>query len=199
MIKINTKMNIKRSTKINTIGKGVIMKKVWIVIAVVVISAALVLSIGGCTNKIAAKMVEKAIEGAAAKSGESVDINLQDGAVKMTDESGNEVSLGGTTVPTGWPSSVPVNDNIKIAFSGSSKTDGKANWNISGTYNGKGQELYDWYKSKLSGMNTDSDSVYEADGEKTFSLQTSDDKYVVTLWVTENKTEVAVILNISEK
>jgi hypothetical protein len=48
-------------------------------------------------------------------------------------------------------------------------------------------------------MNTDSDSVYEADGEKTFSLQTSDDKYVVTLWVTENKTEVAVILNISEK
>jgi hypothetical protein len=167
------------------------MKKVWVIIAVVVISAALVLSLGGCTEKIASKLVEKAIEGAAAKSGDSVDINLEDGAVKMTDEQGNEVSLGGTTVPDGWPSSVPINDKIKIAFSGSSKNDGKANWNVSGTYDGKGQELYDWYKSKLSGMATDSDSVFEADGEKTFSLQSSDDKYVVTLWV--------VIINISEK
>ncbi len=53
------------------------MKKVWVIIAVVVISAALVLSTGGCARQIASKMVEKAIEGAAAKSGESVDINLE--------------------------------------------------------------------------------------------------------------------------
>ena len=185
--------------KINIKGKEKIMKKVWIIIAVVAISAALVLSMGGCAQQIASKLVEKAIEGAAAKSGDSVDINLDNGEVKMTDEEGNEVSLGGTTVPDGWPSSVPVNDKIKIAFSGSSKTDGKSNWNVSGTYDGTGQELYDWYKSKLSGMTTDSDSVFDADGEKTYSLQSSDDKYVVTLWVTENETEVAVILNISEK
>jgi len=175
------------------------MKKIWIVIAVIVISAALVLSTGGCAQAIASKMVEKAIEGAAAKSGDSVDINLDNGEVRMTDEEGNEVVLGGTSVPDGWPSSIPVNDKIKIAFSGSSKNDGKANWNLSGTYDGKGQELYDWYKSKLSGMTTDSDSVFDADGEKTYSLQSSDDKYVFTLWVTENETEVAVILNISEK
>jgi hypothetical protein len=188
------------NSRINVKGKGKMMKKVLVVIAVVVISAALVFSLGGCTQKIAAKMVEKAVEGAAAKSGESVDIKLDNGEVKITDESGNEVSLGGTTVPAGWPSIVPVNDKIKIAFSGSSKTDGKANWNVSGTYNGTGQELYDWYKGKLSGMNTDSDSVFTGDGgEKTFSLQSSSDKYVVTLWVTESKTEVAVILNISEK
>ncbi len=48
-------------------------------------------------------------------------------------------------------------------------------------------------------MATDSDSVFDADGEKTFSLQSSDAKYVVTLWITENETEVSVILNISEK
>jgi hypothetical protein len=176
-----------------------VMKKVWVVIAVVVISAALVMSMGGCAQQIASKLVEKAIEGAAAKSGDSIDINLDNGEIKTTDEQGNEFSLGGTTVPTGWPSLVPVNDKIKIAFSGSSKTDGKSNWNVSGTYDGTGQELYDWYKSKLSGMATDSDSVFEADGEKTYSLQSSDDKYVVTLWVTENDTEVSVILNISEK
>ena len=94
------------------------------------------------------KWLEKAVlEGSAAKSGESVDINLENTEVKMTDESGNEVSLEGTTVPAGWPpSSVPVNDKIKISFSGSSKTDDKSNWNVSGTYTGTGQELYDWYK-----------------------------------------------------
>jgi hypothetical protein len=193
------KLNMKTIMKINIKGKGTIMKKVWIIIAVFVVSATLAISMGGCAQQIASKLVEKAVEGAAAKSGDSVDINLDNGEVKMTDESGNEVSLGGTTVPEGWPSSVPVNDKIKISFSGSSKTDGKSNWNVSGTYTGTGQELYDWYKSKLSGMTTDSDSVFEADGEKTYSLQSSDTKYVVTLWVTENKTEVAVILNISEK
>ncbi len=185
--------------KINLKGMGKIMKKVWIIIAVIVVSATFALSMGGCAQQIASKLVEKAVEGAAAKSGDSVDVNLENGAVKMTDESGNEVSLGGTTIPAGWPSSVPVNEKIKISFSGSSKTDGKANWNVSGNYTGTGQELYDWYKSKLSGMTTDSDSVIDADGEKTYSFQSSDAKYVVTLWVTESKTEVAVILNISEK
>ena len=175
------------------------MKKVWIVIAVVVTSAALVLSLGGCAQAIASKLVEKAVEGAIAKTGESVDINLENGEVKMTDEKGNEVSLGGTSVPKDWPSSVPVNDNIKISFAGSSKTDGKSNWNISGTYDGTGQEIYDWYKSKLSDFNTDSDSVFEGDGEQTFSLQSSSDIYVVTLFVTEDKTVVTVILNVSEK
>ena len=175
------------------------MKKVWIIIAVVVISTALVFSLGGCAQQIASKLVEKAIEGAAAKSGDSIDINLDNGEVKMTDEQGNEISLGGTSVPTDWPSSVPVNDKIKIAVSSSQKNDGKANWNVSGTYTGTGQELYDWYKSKLSGMATDSDSVTDSDGTKTFSLQSSDDKYVVTLWIIDSKTEVAVILNVSEK
>lgn len=209
-IKSNSKIKINRNMTINTKGsmkiygnkykgKEKVMKKLWVAAAVVIISAALILSMSGCAQQIASKLVEKAIEGAAAKSGDSVDIDLDNGAVKMTDESGNEVNLGGTTIPDGWPSSVPVNDKIKIAFSGSSKTDGKSNWNISGTYTGTGQELYDWYKSKLSGMTTDSDSVYDADGEKTYSLQLSDAKYVVTLWVTEKNTEVAAILNISEK
>jgi len=180
-------------------GKEVIMKKIWVIIAVVIISSALVLSLGGCAEKIASKLVEKAIEGAAEKSGEDVDINLEDGEINMTDEEGNEVSLGGTSVPDGWPSAVPVNDKVKIAFSGASKTDGKSNWNISGTYDGAGQELYDWYKSKLSGMTADSDSVFESDGEKTYSLQTSDDKFVVTVWVTENDSEVSAIINVSEK
>jgi len=175
------------------------MKKVWIIIAVVVISAALVLSLSGCAQKIASKLVEKAIEGAAAKTGESVDINLENGEVKMTDEKGNEVSLGGTSVPKDWPSSVPVNDNVKISFAGSSKSDGKSNWNISGIYNGTGQELYDWYKGRLSDFNVDSDSVSESEGEKVFALNSSNDQYIITLWITENSTEVALILNISEK
>jgi hypothetical protein len=114
-MKINTKGSMKiYENKYK--GKEKVMKKLWVAAAVVIISAALILSMSGCAQQIASKLVEKAIEGAAAKSGDSVDINLDNGAVKMTDESGNEVSLGGTTIPDGWPPSVPVNDKIKIAF-----------------------------------------------------------------------------------
>jgi hypothetical protein len=176
------------------------MKKIIIIISVLSVAIMLVLTLGGCTQNIAAKIAEKAIENSAAKEGESVDINLDEGQVNITDKEGNEVSIGGTSVPDGWPSSVPVSDKIKISLSGSSKTDGKANWNISGTYNGTGEELYNYYKDKLSSWNSDSDSVFEGDNsEKTYSLQLSNDTYVFTLFVTESTEEVVVIANVGEK
>jgi hypothetical protein len=171
--------------------EGETMKKAFAVITVVVIFATLVLFLGGCKPKNAEKVVEKEIEEAASKSEEI--------EVKMTDDEGNELIPGGTSVPEGWPETVPINDNIKISFSGSSKTEGKTNWNISGTYSGTGQELYDWYKKNLSDWNTDSDSVFESDGEKTFSIQSSNDNAIVTVWITEGDNEVVLIQNVSEK
>ena len=167
--------------------EGETMKKVFAVITVVVIFAMMVLLLGGCKPKNAEKVAEE------------TSLKSEETEVNMTDEEGNELIPGGTSVPEGWPETVPVNDNIKISFSGSSKTEGKTNWNISGTYSGTGQELYDWYKKNLSDFNTDSDSVIESDGEKTFSIESSKDNYIVSVWITEGENEVVLIQNVSEK
>ena len=176
------------------------MKKIIITISVLSVTIMLVLALGGCTQNIAAKIAEKAIENAAAKEGESVDVNLDKGQVNITDKEGNEVSIGGTTVPKGWPDVVPVNENITIQFSGSQKTDNKMNYNISGLYKGTSEDLYNFYKSALTGFTVDSDSVTDSgeDG-KIYSLQLSNDKYTVSVFVTDNNEDVSIILSVNEK
>jgi len=176
------------------------MKKIIITISVLSVAIMLVLALGGCTQNIAAKIAEKAIENAAAKEGESVDVNLDEGQVNIKDKEGNEVNIGGTTVPEGWPDVVPVNENITIQFSGSQKTDNKMSYNISGLYEGTSEDLYNFYKGALTSFTVDSDSVTDSgeDG-KIYSLQLSNDKYTVSVFVTDNNKEVAVILSVNEK
>ena len=176
------------------------MKKIIITISILAVAVMLVLALGGCTQNIAAKIAEKAIEDAAAKSGESVDVNLDEGQVNITDEEGNEVSLGGTTMPEGWPDVVPVNKDITIQLSGSMKIDNKMNYNISGLYKGTSEDLYNFYKGALTSFSLDSDSVTDSgeDG-KFYSLVFSNDKYTVSVFVTDSNKEVAVILSVNEK
>jgi len=176
------------------------MKKIIITISVLSVAIMFVLALGGCTQNIAAKIAEKAIENAAAKEGESVDVNLDKGQVNIKDKEGNEVSIGGTTVPKGWPDVVPVNENITIQISGSQKTDNKMNYHISGLYKGTSEDLYNFYKGALTNFTVDSDSVTDSgeDG-KIYSLQFSNDKYTVSVFVTDNNKEVAVILSVNEK
>ena len=176
------------------------MKKIIITISVLSVTIMLVLALGGCTQNIAAKIAEKAIEDAAAKEGESVDVNLDEEQVNITDEEGNEVSLGGTTVPEGWPDVVPVNENITIQFSTTTKTDNKMNYSISGLYKGTSEDLYNFYKGALTSFTVDSDSVTDSgeDG-KFYSLVFSNDKYTVSVFVTDGNKEVAVIMGVNEK
>ena len=177
-----------------------ILKKVTVCILAIAVSAMMVLLLAGCAQKIAESMVEKAIKSAAQKEGENVDVDLQKGQVNITDEEGNEISLSGSEVPESWPSVVPVSDKIKIQFSGSQKTDNKMNWNISGKFDGTGKELYNFYKEKMSGWNEESSTVADAGNEgKTYSLQVSNDKYYVSLFITENDGSAAVILGVNEK
>ena len=176
------------------------MKKIIITISILAVAVMLILALGGCTQKLASSLVEKAIENAAAQEGESVDINLEEGQVNIKDEEGNEVSIGGTTVPEGWPDVVPVNKDITIQLSGSMKIDNKMNYNISGLYKGTSEDLYNFYKSALTSFTVDSDSVTDSgeDG-KIYSLVFSNDKYTVSVFVTDNNKEVAIILSVNEK
>jgi ABC-type Fe3+-hydroxamate transport system substrate-binding protein len=166
------------------------MKKFLVIASIITVAAMLVFSFSGC-----ASIAQKAIEKAA-----GVSVNSNSGEVKITDSSGNEVNIGGNKVPDNWPSSVPVNDKIKIVVSGSSTSDGKSTWNISGTFDGKAEDLYNWYKSQLSGWTADYDSVSESNGDKVYTLGFSNDQYTVTLLVTDSADSgVGAILGVAEK
>jgi uncharacterized protein YceK len=166
------------------------MKKFLVIVSIIAVAAMLVFSFSGCAS-IAQKAIEKA-------SGASV--NLSSGEVNVTDSSGNEVNIGGNKVPDNWPSSVPVNDKIKIVLSGSSTSDGKSTWNISGTFDGAAEDLYNWYKNQLSGWTADYDSVVNSGEDKIYTLGLSNDQYTVTLMVTDSKSSgVGAILGVTEK
>lgn len=166
------------------------MKKFLIVASLITVAAILVFSFSGC-----ASIAQKAIEKAA-----GVSINSSSGEVNVTDSSGNQLNIGGNKVPDNWPSAVPVNDKITIQLSGSSKSDNKTTWTISGTYDGKAEDLYNWYKSQMSGWTSDIDSVTNSGDNTVYSLEFSNDQYTVTLMITDSKSSgVGVIFGVAEK
>lgn len=170
------------------------MKKILILVATVTIAIMLVFIFSGC-GAIAAKAIEKAVE---KEAGVSIDANS--GEVKATDAEGNEINIGGSKVPEGWPDVVPVGKDIKILISGSNKSDGKTTWNISGTYSGSGEDLYNYYKSQLSSWNVDSDANSDSEGTKNWTLQLSNDKYNLFIMITDDgKENKSVILALTEK
>ncbi|MBE3094235.1 MAG: hypothetical protein IMZ52_04330, partial [Actinobacteria bacterium] len=67
-------------------------------------------------------------------------------------------------------------------------------------YKGTSVDLYNFYKSALTGFTVDNDSVTDSgeDG-KIYSLLLSNDKYTVSVFVTDNNKEVAIILSVNEK
>jgi hypothetical protein len=175
-------------------------KRTLIVAVSIIAIVALILSFSGCAGKIASSMVEKAIENAAAKEGQNIDVDLENGQVNVTDESGNEMSLGGTEIPSDWPLVVPVNDNITIQFAAKNTTDNKQNWTISGTFTGTSSELYDYYKGQMSSWNQDSDSSSESDGLKSYYYQVSNDQYIASIIISDTKDEgVTTVMTVTEK
>ncbi|GEM_PF-6657023 len=177
------------------------VNKILLTFLAVVLSLMLIFSFSGCTQRIASKVVEKAIENAAAKEGKDIDVNLEEGQVQMKDKEGNEISLGGAEKPNDWPDVVPVNKDIKIQFSGKTTTDGKKNWSISGVYSGSGQEIYEYYKGSFTDWTEEVDSSMSGEGgQKTYYYQVSNDKYFVSIVIGEKTDEgIAVLLTVNEK
>jgi len=159
----------------------------------------LVLSLGGCTGIIAQKALEQAIEKSV--SGEAdVDIDLNDGEMVITDEEGNEMSIGGAELPSDWPSVVPVSNDIDIQSTFSQTTDGKKGWTVMGNIKGSSQAMYEYYKQELSGWEEKSDFVSDqGDDGKTFSYQVSNDSYLVTVWIFEDDSESTITLSVNEQ
>lgn len=152
---------------------------------------AIIFSLSAC-----GKAVEKAVESAAVGN---ADVSVDDTVVAISDEE-SAVQVGGNaTVPEGWPDVVQVSNDIQIQVSTSSKSEGKTAWFISGTFSGSGEDLYNYYKSQLSSWNVDYDTNSESEGIKSWTVIFSNDKYTVTLMVTDDgKENKSIVLSLSE-
>jgi len=96
---------------------------------------------------------------------------------------------------------VPVNSDLQITTSFKGTSDGKVNFSVSGTYNGSGEDLFNWYKDKLSGWNVENEfSADMGDEGKSFSLSASSDKYEIGVLIMESEDEAtALVLSVTEK
>ena len=172
-------------------------KKMMLISASIVVCVMLVFSLGGCAQRVATKMIEKALEQSGAGD---VDIDLDKGEVNITDEEGNEMSIGGADLPKDWPSVVPVSNDIEVQSTFSQTTDGKKGWTVIGLFSGSGEALYDYYKKEFSGWDEQSDFTSDqGDDGKTYSYQASNDDYFVTVWVFENDDEKSITLSVNEQ
>lgn len=115
-----------------------------------VVSAASLLMLvgGGCTQNIAERAVNKAIENKIeAETGHNADVNVNDGSITFTDnESGATGQFGGNVkLGDDFPSDVPLPNDINI--SGTATTpDGV--W-VTYTSNQSASDLSAWYEAEL--------------------------------------------------
>jgi hypothetical protein len=172
-------------------------KKIMLVSAGIALCIILIFSLGGCAQRVATKMIEKAIEQSGAQD---VDIDLDEGEVNITDEEGNEMSIGGADLPEDWPSVVPVSSDIEVMSTFSQTTDGKKGWTVVGNIKGSAEAIYQYYKNEFSSWDEQSDFTSDqGDDGKTYSYQTSNDNYFVTVWVFESDDEKSITLSINEQ
>lgn len=157
------------------------MKKKIIITLVLVMAFAIVLSVSSCGNivqKAAEKAIEKTIESAV---GADVSIDTSDDGVKISTDSG-EVQLGGDAkVPEGWPADAPVYPDVKVTYAANNKDDnGNDSFGLfAEVTNGSVKDVYEWYKSKMTGWENTSDSFGTNDGNDSFTLAYKNNEYEV--------------------
>ena len=186
------------------------MKKIIAIIAVIVSIALVLFMAGGCKfgQNIAEKITEEAIEKAIEKeSGEDIDIDLDEGEMTIESDDGEvsissdddsveissddgEMTIGsGAELPEGFPGNVPVYPDMEITASWKSTENDKNSYFLSGLTNDKGDDVFAWYKDKLSGWDIDGEFTMSGDEGKTSSLSAKGNGLLVNILVAETKDE----------
>jgi hypothetical protein len=197
------------------------MKKFSAVIATVATIAVALLLMSGCLGeKIAERITEEAMEKAIEKEGGGeVDIDLSEGEINIQSEEG-EVSISSdeesvsiksdegeatygsaAELPETFPEAVPVYPDMEINSSFESTDDnGKTNWSIGGMTTDPGEDVFNWYKDKMSGWEIEGEYTMDSDGEKSMTFAAGNADLTVSVMVFESEEgEVNVVQTVQEK
>ncbi len=176
------------------------MKKRIALMLAIVLVLIVSLSLPACGNiaeKVVGKAVEKAVESAA---GGNVDINTEDGEVNISTDQGEVQSGGNATIPEGWPTEAPPYPDIKITYSAKTKNDnGTTGFALFAEVSkGTVKDVYDWYKSKMSGWETSEDNFSTTDGNDSFGLSLKNNKYEALIMAGSDGTVINFTMSIVE-
>ena len=196
------------------------MKKLLVITAVIVSMLIVLFFTGGCfgqsiAERVAEEAIEKAIE---EESGEGVEIDLEEGEITIESDEGEmtissdeesvdiksdegEATFGtGAELPDGFPGNVPVYPDMEITTSWKSTENDKDNYSISGVTDDPGDDVFNWYKDKLSGWDIEGEFTMSGDDGKTSTLSAKDGVYVITIMVLETEDEgTTVVQTVAEK
>jgi hypothetical protein len=128
-------------------------------------------------------------------SGESVNNSLSNTSVSSSESSETTIPK----LPEDWP--LPFNDKIVLDLSVAKDADGFKVWDIEGTYPGSAEEIYNWYKEKLTGWTVEDDSAStHEDNTKMYEYQISNVKYKALLsFVDSGENESKFIFYVEEQ
>ncbi len=182
------------------------MKKTLTITAILVSLLLILVFAGGClgqkisekiTEKVAEEIIEKAIE---SEGGENVDIDLDDGEMTIESDDG-EVSISmGADLPDNFPDNVPVYPDMEIISSWAVTEDDEDSYSISGLTDDAGDDVFAWYKSKLSGWDIENEFTASGDDVKTSSLSAKSGGLEMFLMVIESEEEGTIInLSVTEE
>ena len=177
------------------------MKKKLVTILAVVMAFAIVLSVASCGNiaqKVAEKAVSKVVESAI---GSDVSIDTKDDSVKISTDSGVVQAGGDAKVPEWWPAEAPAYPDIKVTYSAKNKDDnGKVGFAMfAEVTKGSVKDVYEWYKSKMSGWENTSDNFGTTDGNDSFTLAYKNNTYEALVMGGSDGKVVSLTLSFAEQ
>ncbi len=196
------------------------MKKTLAITAVMVSLLLVLVFAGGCLGqKIAERVTEEVIEKAIeSEGGGDVEIDLDDGKITIQGDDGEvnisaddetieiqsddgEVTIGtGADLPDGFPGDVPIYPDMEITMGWAVTEDSKDSYSVNGLTEDAGDDVFAWYKDKLSGWDIENEFTASGDDVTTSSLSAKNGGLEVFLMVIESEDEGTVItLSVTEE
>ena len=193
------------------------MKKIIVIATIITAILLAIVFTGGCKGRIVQNLTENAIEKAIEQeSGGNVDVDLDDGEITIQGEDGEvnistddetveiqsddgEATFGtGADLPEGFPSGVPVYDNMTITTSWKSSADGKDNYSITAVSEDNVDDVFGWYKSELEGWEIEGEFSLDTDEGKNASLGAKNGAMELTLMVMETDEGTTIVQTVIE-
>jgi hypothetical protein len=102
------------------------------------------------------------------------------------------------TLPENWPSAVPINNDITITNSATNPE--KLRYVVQGDFNIPIDEMYNYYKDKLSGWTLSYDDKSENKGLVSYAFGFSNEQYSIMIEILESKYDKnEIMITVAEK
>lgn len=173
-------------------------------LAIGIATALLVVGTTGCgkvADKVGKKVTEKGLEKTIEhQSGGKVDIDSDDGGLRMKTKDGSEYQLGsGSKLPDDWPKLLALPEGFKVAMSTTMQIDESPRSTVTATGKGDPKKIYTTFKKRIesAGYEIDSESSMGAGGDSSmerFAATKADSRLSVMVSADSDKGEVALSL-----